>query len=335
MQLLLTDYQLAAATRLLEAEPDTPGPSELVTRAIALASADPPDRPPRRRPTRLTRPAPDDDARGESRLDTTVPAATGRALTLDAGDVLRVQQIGGRQCVDLTAFERAAPHRPFSAARTRAEHGIQPTTGATLMTAPPEIPLLTITADSAPGHDLAFPACTPFEYEQLTGIGGHLSCHAIHAAAQRRAGLDDAAVPDPLNLWLPSAVTRAGTLRSWPASCRAGDHVELTAQTDVTVVLSACPDDLYGSSPYEPAAVRLIVRGSRRPRITRRQPTPRAAVARHAVEVTLPPPARAALTEIAAEHYPGDPPAYVARALLCRLIERHGSAAATSPHTAS
>src|SRR6476659_8673450 len=99
---------------------------------------------------------------------------------------------------------------------------------------------------------------------------------AVMSSTPGRSAALDAAVPDPLNLWLPTAVKTSGELRSWPASCRRGDYVGLRAETDVLVVLSACPDDLYGSSQYEPKPVRLIARagtGSRgstaRPRITR------------------------------------------------------------------
>ena len=62
-----------------------------------------------------------------------------------------------------------------------------------------------------------------------------------------------------LNLWLPSAVDDQGRLRSWPAACRRGDHVDLQADRDVVVTLSTCPDDLFGSSQYEPGPVRVIV----------------------------------------------------------------------------
>ncbi len=327
MRLRLTDHQLAALRRLLAADPDVGSISELLAVAFASGLDDLPEPPPGRAGDRSTS---DELPAGDILLDTVLPAATGRAVTLQAGETLRIEQLAGGQCVDLTAFERGPRCRVFSAARTRAEHGIHPTTGSRLLSAAPEIPLLTIVDDTAPGHDLAFPACTPFEYEPLTGRRDHLNCHDIHRATQRRAGIE-APVPDPLNLWLPSAVTDAGELRSWPAVCGPGDSVDLRACVAVTVVLSACPDDVYGSSQYEPKPVRLIVmaaangdrRAAHRPRITRRTRTPRSAIARHTVEVTLP---AGASDDVDAE---------AARALLCRLIEAHGPAAATSPQTAS
>jgi uncharacterized protein YcgI (DUF1989 family) len=330
MRFLLTDHQLAAVTLAAAGA----APSELVAEAITQAEQNPPRPPcaPGQPPSRAARRRAS-TRRADTLLDTTIPAATGRAVELATGQVLRIEQLADGQCVDLTAFELRQPHRAFSAARTRAEHGIHPTVGATLYSTPPEVPLLTIVADSAPGHDLAFPACTAFEYEPLTGMPGHANCHDIHAA------LAPVATADPLNLWLPSAVTATGALRSWPANCRRGDAVELRAQADVTVVLSACPDDLYGSSQYEPKPVRLIVRAgggpSGRPRISRARRTPTTAMARHPLDVELPARARSRLASPARAGWLGFTPAEVARALLCDLIAERRPGAARSPHMAS
>ena len=67
---------------------------------------------------------------------------------------------------------------------------------------------------------------------QHAGIAGHLGCVELHESALASAGFRPA-VEDVLNLWLPSAVDGDGRLRSWPASCRAGDLVEIVAETDV------------------------------------------------------------------------------------------------------
>ncbi|MGH2858303.1 MAG: DUF1989 domain-containing protein, partial [Solirubrobacteraceae bacterium] len=179
--------------------------------------------------------APIDDL-SEARFERVLPAASGAALTIGAGQRLRIEQVVDGQCVDLCAFEVGGLRRSFSAARTRAAHGIHPTVGASLWSTPPEVPLLRIIADTAPAHDLCFPPCSTFEYEQHAGLGGHLGCAELHAAV----GTPDAsrAGGDVLNLWLPSAIDPDGRLRSWPVACRRGDFIELQAQVAVLVSLS-------------------------------------------------------------------------------------------------
>ena len=117
------------------------------------------------------------------RLDAVLPASSGASLALSAGQQLRVQQLTDGQCVDLHVFELGG--RSFSAARTRALHGIHPSVGASLWSTAPEVPLLSIVADTAPGHDLCFPPCSELEYERHAGIGGHLGCAELHERSAR------------------------------------------------------------------------------------------------------------------------------------------------------
>src|SRR5262249_40776063 len=124
--------------------------------------------------------------------------------------------------------------------------------------------------------------------------------------------------------WLPSAVTPDGQLRSWPVACRRGDYIDLQAETEVGVTLSTCPDDLFGSSQYEPGPVRVIVSGGHhRQQGPRAWPTgsPASAPARHEVPIDLPDVHLRQVDEIAARGWLGRTRAAVVRALMFRHVE--------------
>ncbi len=141
-----------------------------------------------------------------------VPPGAAAALVLEPGDVLRVEQLAGGQCADLVAWGADDARERLSAARTRALAGAVPGLGARLVSGPPfERPLLELVADTAPGHDLLFPACSPLEYEAV-GCLGEPSCAGVQAAAAARFGIAACDVPDPLNLWLHGGVDDAGRL---------------------------------------------------------------------------------------------------------------------------
>jgi uncharacterized protein len=310
--LRLTSYQRQVTERLLGLA-DVATIDELAARAVAHERARAPD--PRWSAPRPwgDRPAP---APGDARLDAVLPAARGVALRLHAGQRLRIDQLQDGQGVDLHAW--ASDGRGFSAARTRATHGIHPTVGASLWSTPPELRLLTIVTDTAPGHDLCFPPCSEREYAEHAGIGGHLGCTELHTGTGGPTG------DDVLNLWLPSDVASDGRLRSWPASCRAGDRIELVAEVDLAVSLTTCPDDLFGTSQYEPKPVRVIVSGGPRRAVdTSVWPAdpPASALADHVIKAELNAADLRRVDEIAAGGWLGGDRPAVLRALIFRLHE--------------
>jgi uncharacterized protein len=199
------------------------------------------------------------------RLERIVEAGTAAAVILEAGELLSLEQITEGQCVDVNVFAFDYPGQHFSAARTRALHGLHPSSGAILWSTPPERPLMTIVFDTAGDHDLGYPACSEFEYEELTGVAGHANCHDLLAGAVTGSGVEPALVHDPLNLWLPSEVDPSGTLRSWPVTARRGDFVELHAHTRVLAALCPCPDDLFGSSQFDQGGICVRVRNPKTP----------------------------------------------------------------------
>jgi uncharacterized protein len=255
--LALTDYQRAVADRLLTIT----GARDFDALAAAAVAHDRRQAAePRWQGDRAPPRAPGDTGAPPataSLVDLILPAASAGAIALRRGDALRIEQLDDGQGVDVRAV--AADGTWFSAARTRANHGINPTVESALWATASPTPLLTIIDDTAPGHDLLFPACTELEYIEHAGIPGHLGCDELHRAALDAAGCDAPAGGDVLNLWLPSAVDGDGRLRSWPAACRTGDFVTLRADADVLVTLSCCPDDLFGTSQYEPKPVRVSV----------------------------------------------------------------------------
>lgn len=319
----LTPFQVAVLEHVVGGPVTAESLEALLADAVQFDSSREPEsrwaapRPPARRVT---------PSRSDALIDAVIAPASGFATELAQGDTIRIEQIADGQGVDLSVHELTGRQRRLSAGRTRAMHGMRPTVGATLFSTPPEVPLLTIVADTAPSHDLSFPACTPLEYEQLTGLTGHRSCSELHAELAAMWSPPPAGGDDVLNLWLPTAVDPTGMLRWWPTWCRRGDRIDFLAQRDVLVILSTCPDDLFGSSQYDPSPVRVIVRGRDRARSgTRREATlPGLPDQRHEVEVRLSPIVGRHIDSVLAGGWLGYTPGAVARALVFRHYEALG-----------
>jgi uncharacterized protein YcgI (DUF1989 family) len=196
------------------------------------------------------------------RLDHVLEPGSGKAVEVRRGEVVRVEQLEGGQCADFNAFNLHDYREFFHAGRTRVLHGMFPTTGDMLWSAPPrERPMFTVIADTAGINDLSFPRCTGVLFEYAWGYETHTNCQDILAEAQREYGLTPDDVHDSFNLWMNTKVdAETGRLSVERNTSQAGDHVELVAHFDCLVVVSVCGADVFNTSNFSLKPLRLTVR---------------------------------------------------------------------------
>jgi uncharacterized protein YcgI (DUF1989 family) len=183
-----------------------------------------------------------------------VPAREGRAVHVPAGRAFRVIDVEGGQVGDLFAFVAGDPAESLSAAHTRAHtQRLFPAIGEQFVSNRRR-PLLELVADSSPGvHDMLIAACDPARYRALGVEGAHASC-AENLREALGAPVD---IPQPVNLFMNIPVDRGGRLAWLPAATKAGDAVTLLALADLTVVLSACPQDLVDINADGPTGLSI------------------------------------------------------------------------------
>ena len=174
----------------------------------------------------------------------TVPAGTGRAFRLAAGERLRVVDTHGSQVVDTWALSPAGDEW-LSMEHTRTGLSrLVPRAGDPLYSNRRR-PLLRLEEDTSPGaHDTLIAACDAERYRQLGATGPHANCCENFRSALAELGLEHEPVPCPLNLFMHIPWSADGTLAFRPSPAAPGDAVTLRAERDVVVVLSACPMDL-------------------------------------------------------------------------------------------
>ena len=166
----------------------------------------------------------------------------------------------GGQIGDLFAFCSDDLGEHLSADHTRSElYRLFPRVGDSFVTNLRR-PLLLFEADTSPGiHDMLFAACDAASYAGPGGSPGHASCAANLQAALAVLGLGPVPVPQPVNLFENTLVGRDGALDWRPTVTRPGDHVQLRAELDCVVVVSACPWDLDAGHPeLGPLAIDLL-----------------------------------------------------------------------------
>jgi uncharacterized protein len=181
-----------------------------------------------------------------------IPAQHGRAFEVGQGQVLRLTQKAGPQVIDFAMWNRQNPREMFWAGRTRIIEGAHPTTGARLWSLEPWMrPIFTIvvdTSDHTPSprggylHDLWYPRCNRRYHQEFFGESDRRSCHRNLAEAIAEFGLGEEYLHDVFNVFMRTGLDpETQKFFAEPPNTRATDYVDLRAEMDVLVGISACP----------------------------------------------------------------------------------------------
>lgn len=212
---------------------------------------------------------------GEILLEWTLEPGTGKAIELLAGQVLRIEQVEGGQCVDFNAFNLHDYKEFMHCGRTRTVHGFNPSRGTFMWSAPPrERALIYILGDTVGRNDVLFPRCSAYLYESAYGFDAHTNCHDIQAEAQREYGLTPDDVHDSFNLFMCTEVTTEGKAVITRQDTKPGDHVDLLALVDLLAVPNVCGADIMRTSNFALKPIRLTVRQATDEELAQVPPTP-------------------------------------------------------------
>src|SRR5471030_2897463 len=185
---------------------------------------------------------------------------TGKAIELLAGQILRIEQVEGLQCVDFNCFNLHDYKEFMHCGRTRTVHGFNPTKGSFLWSAPPRERALLYILDDTYGHnDVLFPRCSAYVYESAYGFDAHTSCQDIQAEAQREYGLTPDDVHDSFNLFMCTEVTMDGRASITRQETKAGDYVDFLALAYVLAVPNVCGADVMRTSNFALKPIKLTV----------------------------------------------------------------------------
>lgn len=199
-----------------------------------------------------------------------IPKQTGRAFRVAQGEILRLRCHEGPQVADLIAFNADEPREKFWQARTRVVHGGHLGVGDQLWSIPPWTrPMATLIADTvargdladgARSHDLLFCRCDARLYELVHKRAAAANCNDNLVAAIAPFGLAAGDVHDPFNIFMTTGLNRSGKPFYLPSDARKGDYVDLLAEMNLLVAISACPGGSSGKQSHA-LAVEIFGRG--------------------------------------------------------------------------
>ncbi|UUW92513.1 urea carboxylase-associated family protein [Pimelobacter simplex] len=182
---------------------------------------------------------------GSARIHAKVEPARGFAAVLHAGETLRITDIEGSQVSDLVAFSAADRAERFSPGNTRKlNNSVLLATGDVLYSNKCA-PLLRLGKDLVGRHDVTSSWCSPYDYPIRFGIHDHPSCLGILTEVLEPYAIRETDIPEPFNVFMHTQVNgQTGEFTVHAPMSNAGDYLDLIAEQEVLIALTACPQDM-------------------------------------------------------------------------------------------
>jgi hypothetical protein len=200
--------------------------------------------------------------------DETIPGGGYWTRVLPRWTTLRITDVDGAGGAALLAYNADAPSERYNAPdTTKVQNMVFLTAGQVLFSDMGRV-LLSITADAAGDHETLAGGTTPATVAARHGDAGsylllrngrHTNDRDNFIAALGRHGLDKRDIVPNVNLFSRVEVGDDGSLRWVPGVTRPGAWVDLRAEIDVLVAVSATPHVLDPSPTWNPGSVRFTV----------------------------------------------------------------------------
>ncbi len=194
--------------------------------------------------------------------DSVIPARGHWSRVIEAGRMLRIIDLEGRQAVDFLCYNAHDFDDRYAAADTMKinETGIFLTAGTVLYSVR-LTPLFTITADTCGKHDTIGGCCSAELNTFRYGAGPGPNCRDNVLTELDKYGMGNNDMAANINFFMFVPVGADGEMDMGPSISKPGDYVDLRAETDVLAVISNCPQINNPVNDYNPTPVRVVVSG--------------------------------------------------------------------------
>jgi urea carboxylase-associated protein 1 len=197
----------------------------------------------------------------EARIDEVIAARGYWAQEVRAGELLRIEDIEGKQAVDLICYDLEDLSETFWAAHTAKLAGtIYIKTGDVLYSNRAR-PMMTIIEDTVEVNDVICGSCSyALDVVRYGEEKAQRGCMENFEDAIAPWGLRRSDIPMCFNIFLRYLVEPDGAVSiDHEAPSRAGDYMTLRAERDLLVAISNCPQENNPCTGFNPSPLRVTV----------------------------------------------------------------------------
>ncbi len=189
-----------------------------------------------------------------------IPAHSGVAFLVERGQVLRIIDPNGRQVCDLYSVAREDPREHLSSGRSIDYADTLYLTTGHVLYSNRERAMWTIGRDDVGRHDLVLTPCSPEMYRRLRGDDGtHPSCFENLRVPMAAFGVAADDIGSTFNIFMDVRFDpTTGKMTIAPPASAAGDCIELRAELDMIVGLTACSSEVTNAGSLKPIDFEIL-----------------------------------------------------------------------------
>lgn len=183
---------------------------------------------------------------------------TGTGFELPRGSVLRIIDPTGEQVSDLVAFAKHDREKWLSSGRSiDYANSIYLTRGHTLYSNDSE-PMFTILEDKVGRHDFLLTPCSQDTFRIIyENDAPHPSCFSNLVKGLAPFDIAPSRIPTTFNVFMNVEIKPSGELVIGPPLSKAGDYLELRAEMDLIVGVTACSAEMSNNYAFKPIDVEV------------------------------------------------------------------------------
>lgn len=183
---------------------------------------------------------------------------SGTAFEIERGQVLRVIDPLGEQVSDLTAFARADHDEWLSSGRTIDYANTIYLTSGHVLYSNRSNPMFTIVEDKVGRHDFLLTPCSAETFRIVyNNDAPHPSCFDNLKTHLADFGIASDRIPTTFNIFMNVIIGGDGGLTIAPPQSKAGDYIDLRAEMDMIVGITACSAEMSNNYRFKPIDVEV------------------------------------------------------------------------------
>lgn len=183
---------------------------------------------------------------------------TGTAFTLKQGQKIRIIDVEGGQVADLFCFAKDEVEEILSSGHTTDYNSKLFLSEGDILYSNQSNPMFSIVADQVGRHFMLYAPCSQEMFEKSYGVTeAHPNCLNNLVTSLKDFGIGASQITVPFNIFMNIKINKQGEITIQPPKSKAGDFIELRAEMDLIVGITACSAGVCNNFEWTPIDVEI------------------------------------------------------------------------------